>query len=80
MTISQYTILLSAGLGFAGSALLYWGTFGLEPLAAGGFAEAAIQHNQGVRLRNETRKRLQQAGLLLLALSFFVQAITAFLG
>lgn len=80
MTPAQCATLVSASLGFAGTIFLFFSTFGFQPLEGAPFNSGALQaHNARVKAKNKMRKINQWIGLVLLSLSFSVQAIAAFI-
>ena len=80
MTADQYVTLLSASSGAAGTFILFRATYAFEPLSGGVFGGPEIDKwNARVRADNKRRAFLQKLGLVLLGLSFVVQAASAFL-
>jgi hypothetical protein len=80
LTIGQWKDLLSAGLGAAGTAVLFNWSWALEPYEAARWAgEGTAARLKAVTTRNEARKRWQRLGLALLFLSFLAQIVGVFL-
>lgn len=79
MSALQVLTFASAIFGAAGSLLIFYGTFAMEPPSAavwGGDETAA--EDARVAERNKLRRLRLQAGLVCLMLAFTLQAVSAF--
>ncbi len=80
MSSAQYAALLSAALGAAGTGFLYRGTYGFEPYEGATFGSPEQQQrNSFIYAKNKSRQRSQRIGIVLLFLSFALQAVVVFL-
>lgn len=74
MNTNKALNIASAIAGFAGTALMYCGTFGL--VASGAYMNTALLAE--TKKANDRRQLLQRSGLLLLTVSFFLQGVAQF--
>lgn len=80
MTAAQYAALISAALGACGTIVLFFATYGFQPLEGGVFGSPELQEwNARIKAKNKERKIRQRIGLGLLCCSFAVQAVSVFL-
>jgi len=80
MTNAQMANLASAGFGAAGTIVLFFGSYALQPFQGGIFgSDALTASNNSIRVANAARVVRQRIGLVLLCLSFTVEAIAVFL-
>ena len=68
----------AAACGALGTLLLYFGTFGLQPLL--GNYNVPSKDDRRIDARNRRRRKLQRAGLLFLLTSFLLAGIKELLG
>ena len=74
----QWVELASAVVGSAGTLILFFSSYALEPFSGGVFGSPAVTaENDRIRKSNRLRKRWQQVGLLLLLASFLLQVVAA---
>lgn len=74
MNVTKALNVASAIAGFAGTVLLYQGTFGL--VAPGAYMNTALLAE--MKKANDRRQLLQRAGLMLLTASFLLQGVAQF--
>jgi hypothetical protein len=80
MMPAQLVVVLSAVLGIAGTVILFFGTYGLEPLEGGVFGSPEVQEwNERVKAKNAARVIRQRVGLGLICFSFVFQGAAVFL-
>jgi hypothetical protein len=80
MTAVQCATLLSAILGAAGTAFLFFGSYTLQPFEGAPFGGPQINKaNAEIAAKNKLRILRQRIGLALLSLSFVAQAGSVFL-
>ncbi len=80
MTTAHYVALLSAFLGAAGTIVLFFGTYGLQPFEGAAFGGPIVNEaNAHIAAMNEARMVKQRVGLALLCTSFFAQAVAVLL-
>ena len=79
MTPVQLITVLSAAFGIAGTVVLFFGTYGLEPLEGGVFGSSAVlEWNERVKAKNAARVIRQRVCLGLICLSFVLQGAAIF--
>lgn len=74
MNITKALNIASAVVGFAGTVLMYKGTFGL--VVPGAYMNPSLLAE--MKRANDRRQLLQKSGLLLLTVSFLLQGIAQF--
>ena len=80
MTVAHYATLFSAILGFLASMFLFFGTYGFQTLEGSPmYGPEVVEWNDRIKAQNEQRRIRQKIGLVLLCISFAVQAATVFL-
>ena len=80
MTCAQIANLASAALGVSGTVVLFFGSYALQPFEGATWAgEETEASNDKIRIANARRIVSQRIGLVLLCLSFLVQAAVPFL-
>jgi hypothetical protein len=78
MNLSQAMNLASAVFGAAGTMILFFSSYSLQPLEGGVFGGPALtEYNAKIQAKNARRLVLQRVGLALLCASFVVQAAVA---
>lgn len=74
LNIADLINLPAAAFGAAGSIVLAFGTYSMEPPVGRAFwAEAVIRENPPIEARNKTRRGKQRLGLGLILLAFLLQ-------
>lgn len=80
MTLAQYAALGSALFGAAGSVVLFFWSYTLQPFEGGVMGSLEVMaHNDRVRISNRRRLPMQRLGLGLLIISFVIQGAAAFI-
>lgn len=80
MTVAQCLALASAILGAGGTSLIFIGSYAFEPMQGAVFYGPEVARwNEATGRRNIIRKWEQRVGLMLLCISFIVQAASVFL-
>ena len=79
MTALQFLTLTSALFGAFGTALMFFGSHALEPTEGAVWGGPEVDaYNAKVNARNQIRLLMQRTGLILLAIAFVLQGISAF--
>jgi hypothetical protein len=78
MTYTQCSGLISPILGTIGTAMMFFGSYTLQPLESGPFENNAVTEcNNRIKVKNRRHHWWQRVGIALLCLSFVVQIIAA---
>jgi hypothetical protein len=79
MNLERLTGLLAAIVGAAGTAILFFNSWAIQPLEGGVLGSPGLtEYNNRIRAKNDRRLMWQKVGLGLLLLSFILQAISLF--
>jgi len=80
MSHLQIATLISAGFGLAGTIILFFASWAMQPLIGAAWGSPVVtEANIRIGVRNRWRKHAQRVGLIFLCLSFAMQGVTAFL-